>query len=313
MNENYVTLFDRAYLPQGIALYLSMVRHMKDFTLWILCVDYETFELFNTLQLKNVRLLKSEDFETPELLNLKKKRTKGEYCWTLTPYAPKIVFEANSEIKRVTYIDADIWFRKNPKAIFEEFEQSEKAILITDHHYAPEYDQSERSGQFCVQLIIFKRDVSELVRQDWENECTEWCYSRFENGKFGDQKYLDKWPEKYNNLVHILSNKELALAPWNAIRFPYGQSVFFHFHGLRLISDKRMTIGSYRIPQVVIDNVYKKYMQDIKVSINIIKSNGLTITVQEQSNKIQRLINKIKYFKTSLGPFLNGVDIKIPD
>ena len=53
----------------------------------------------------------------------------------------------------------------------------------------------------------------------------EWCFNRFEEGKFGDQKYLDKWPELFDDKVHILSNKELLLAPWNATRFPYTNSI----------------------------------------------------------------------------------------
>ncbi len=100
----------------------------------------------HTLALPNVRLLDLEKLETPALLQVKQDRTIVEYCWTLTPFAPRFVF------------DADLWFRKNPAPIFCEFDESGKQVLITDHAYAPEYDQSATSGQYCVQFITFNRE-----------------------------------------------------------------------------------------------------------------------------------------------------------
>jgi hypothetical protein len=48
-------------------------------------------------------------------------------------------------VGRVTYLDADLWFRKNPTPIFQEFDKSGKDVSITDHAYSPEYDLSEKS------------------------------------------------------------------------------------------------------------------------------------------------------------------------
>jgi hypothetical protein len=33
--EHYVTLFDSLFLPQGLALHMSMERHAGVYTLWI--------------------------------------------------------------------------------------------------------------------------------------------------------------------------------------------------------------------------------------------------------------------------------------
>jgi hypothetical protein len=266
--EHYVTLFDSLFLPQGIALHISMERQIKSYTLWILCVDDISHEVLIRLNLPNVRLLRLSQLETAELLGVKSSRTKGEYCWTLTPFAPRFVFEVDIEVARVTYIDADLWFRKDPALIFREFNASGKQVLITDHAYAPEYDHSKISGQYCVQFMTFVRDGSEIVRGWWEDSCIEWCYAQPEDGKFGDQKYLDDWPERFSDLVHVLKNKELALAPWNAKRFPYGGSIFYHFHGLRIISDKKVSIGPYCLPKVLIENVYKPYLIDLRVAID---------------------------------------------
>jgi hypothetical protein len=163
--EHYVTLFDSLFLPQGLALHASMERHAGSYTLWVLCMDEAAYDVLTSLHLPNLKLLALSHLETPELLAVKSGRTRGEYCWTLTPFAPRFVFEAASEVERVTYLDADLWFRKNPALIFREFTASGKGVQITDHAYAPEYDSTATSGQFCVQFMTFHRQRGEAVRK----------------------------------------------------------------------------------------------------------------------------------------------------
>lgn len=281
--EHYVTLFDSLFLPQGLALHTSMERHISNYTLWILCVDDKAYEILTTLNLPNVRLLQLSKLETAELLRVKPTRSKGEYCWTLTPFSPRFVFEADLAVQRVTYIDADLWFRRNPSIIFREFDQSNKEVLITDHAYAAEYDQSQKSGQYCVQFMTFTRSGGEYARKWWEDRCIEWCYARSENGKFGDQKYLDDWPDRFSEHVHVLDNKELTLAPWNATRFPFGNSVFFHFHGLRIVNDQIVNIGFYNLPAPLIRGVYIPYLVDLKNATKTLEKVGFKYISQAKS------------------------------
>jgi hypothetical protein len=306
--EHYVTLFDSLFLPQGIALHTSMERHVKDYTLWILCVDDKAHEILCKLNLPNVRLLQLSKLETAELLTVKPIRTKGEYCWTLTPFAPKFVFEADANVNRVTYLDADLWFRKNPSAIFREFDLSGKQVLITDHAYAPEYDQSATCGQYCVQFMTFSREGGEAVRKWWEDRCIEWCYARFEKEKFGDQKYLDDWPERFTDFVHVLNNKELALAPWNAMRFPYGSSIFYHFHGLRIVSIKQVNIGGYSLPKPLIENIYRPYLIDLKRAIE--RLNHVDFNCIGQVKPIGSLKSSLKFIFSSVLPISTPTQIK---
>jgi hypothetical protein len=287
--EHYVTLFDSLFLPQGLALHMSMERHIKDYTLWILCVDDQAHEILTKLNLPNVRLLQLSKLETTELLRVKSTRSKGEYCWTLTPFAPRFVFEEDLLVRRVTYIDADIWFRRDPAPIFREFEASSKHVLITDHAYAPEYDQSATSGQYCVQFMTFTRKGGELVRKWWEDRCVEWCFARAEDGKFGDQKYLDDWPVRFQKHVHVLEHHEWAQAPWNASRYPFSQGIFYHFHGLRIAEGRRVDFGpTYVLPKFLINNVYEPYMQDFIKTIHDLSR--LDVTVFPQTKKISHLL-----------------------
>lgn len=303
--EHFVTLFNRLFLPQGLALHMSMERHAREYVLWILCVDDETYEVLGRLDLPNVRRLQLSQLETPELLEVKPGRTIGEYCWTLTPFAPRFVFEADSTVKRVTYIDADLWFRKHPKPLFDEFDATGKHALITDHAYAPEYDQSATSGQYCVQFITFTRFGGECVRKWWEERCIEWCFARFEDGKFGDQKYLDDWPERFGDSVHVLRDRGLALAPWNASRFPYGNAVFYHFHGLRLLSKNRVEIGNYFLPNALRRDVYLPYYVDIREALNQLRRVGVAFSPQAKSvGFVRRCYRKLRRLKDRVWPLL---------
>ncbi len=310
--EHFVTLFNKLYLPQGMALYQSMERHVVNGMLWVLCVDDESYEILDRLKLPRMNLLKLSVLETAELLRVKSQRTIGEYCWTLTPFSPKFVFESDRNIARVTYVDADLWFRKNPQPIFDELDLSKKQVLITDHGYSPAYDQSATSGQFCVQFMTFVRDGGEDVRQWWEDRCIEWCFSRFEDNKFGDQKYLDDWPVRFSQSVHVLQDKGLTLAPWNATRFPYGNSIFYHFHGLRIISPSRIHVGSYLLPRQLVRNVYRPYCDDLKRALSDLSKVGFRIVPQtKQAGLAWRIYLRVRGFCKSLYELLPVISIRL--
>ena len=284
-----------------------MKRHLQDYVLWVLCVDDYTYEVLVRLQLTNVRLLKLSDLETLELLSVKPGRSIREYCWTLTPFAPRFVFEADPSVCRVTYLDADLWFRKTPQPIFDELISSGKHVLITDHAYAPEYDQSSTSGQYCVQFMTFTRHGGESVLKSWEQSCIEWCFARYEDGKFGDQKYLDEWPQRYGHSVHVLSDKELALAPWNASRFPFGNSIFYHFQGLRIISQNQIDVGNYYLPKPLIRHVYQPYYQDLREALDMLIRVGVNLVPQTKlASPLRRLYRKLQRLKPWILPFISA-------
>lgn len=291
--EHYVTLFDSLFLPQGLALHQSMERHAGDYTLWILCMDIAAYDILSKLDLSNVRLLLADRLETVELKSVKTIRSRGEYCWTMTPFAPRFVFEADPSVERVTYLDADLWFLKSPKLIFDEFDASGKDVLITEHAYAPENDQSATSGKYCVQFMTFKRNSGEVVRKWWEERCIEWCYARFEDGKFGDQKYLDDWDSRFETNVHVLYRQEFAQAPWNVTRYPYSQAVFFHFHSLRIAPRDRLYLGSYPLPPIVVKYVYDPYIVDLKRGIMRLRDLGIEVRAQTKPLGLLKWIRRL--------------------
>jgi hypothetical protein len=274
MTEHYVTLFDSLYLPQGLALHSSLERHAGNYQLWVLCVDDIAFEILQKLKLSNVSLISLKEVETKELCNVKQSRTIAEYCWTLTPFTFSFVFERDAKAERVTYLDADTWLLHSPRPLFAELEVGTKSVLITEHGYAPQHDQAAISGRYCVQFVTFVRGGGDEVLHWWQERCLEWCYSRVEDGKFGDQKYLDEWPTRFSKTVHVLREKALCQAPWNVTRFPPSEAIFFHFHGLRLLTGQNVLLadGSYEIPYPTFQHIYSPYLSELaSVNAKLIK------------------------------------------
>lgn len=307
--EHFVTLFDEKFLSIGMCLHASLLEHGQPFHLWILCLD-EIVELnLVQLSLPHVSLIPLREVEDTRLLAVKPTRSKGEYCWTLTPFTPKFVLDRAPQVQRITYVDADLFFFKSPKILLDEFEQSDKHVLITDHAYAPEYDRTSKSGRFCVQFMTFRRSTEGLaVMNWWQDRCIEWCFDRYEDGKFGDQKYLDQWPALFPNEVHILRQVDKTLAPWNVDYFlsrdPIGLTpVFYHFQSFRIVSDKlaRLYVGvsisenAYRF--------YKSYLIAIGEQIKVMESKGISLSKMPEPKRrfnilrklYMRLSNKVQY------------------
>ena len=284
--EHFVTLFDKTYLPQGLSLYSSMKSKISEYTLWVVCMDQETFNFLNNLNLENLRCLNFIDYETNELKEVKPSRSRVEYFWTVTPFVSDFVFNQNDDIERVTYIDADIWFTKDPGPIFDIFKKSSKSVLITDHGYLPEYDTSYKHGKYCVQFIIFDKEKSLGIRKLWQNNCLKWCFARNEDCKFGDQKYLDDWPKLFSNQIHILEDFSLTQAPWNSLRFKTNNAIFFHFHGLKIISPKSVFTGNYYLNEEAINDFYYPYLEDIRESLERITKTQKNIILQGKKPNI---------------------------
>lgn len=252
--EHYVTLFDSHYLPQGLSLYRSLEIHGQPFTLWVVALDEVCALALEKIAPRFVKIIRLSDIESDRLIGAKSDRSVAEYCWTLTPFLPSAVFERQPHIERVTYLDADLFFFDKPSKLINEFKDSGKHVMITEHAFAPEHSDFMKYGRFCVQFVTFRNtDAGLRVLHWWQDRCIEWCYSRLENDKFGDQKYLDRWPEMFGDDVHICAQTNRTIAPWNVHHISSKTSkvepVFYHFHGLRFVSPSRVVLhhGAYYI------------------------------------------------------------------
>ena len=254
---NFCTYFDSYYILKGLALYDSLCNTCgDDFHLYICAFDDESYKKLNSLQLRNVTVDSLSEVETDALLKVKPTRTKAEYCWTC---GPSVIYHIlmKYQLSDITYLDSDLFFMTSPKVIFDEI--GDNSIGITEHFF----EKQSIEGRFCVQYVYFKNDDEGLDALTWwRDRCIEWCFCRYEDGKYGDQKYLEQFPVRYKK-VSIITNRGVGIAPWNMNLYSYSDNtlthqgieytfVFFHFHGVTTeLIDYELTL---RLRDVVIEN-----------------------------------------------------------
>jgi hypothetical protein len=280
--EHFVTLFDSHYLPLGLSLYRSLEEHAQPFHLWIVAVDDACAEALANMDLAAATVVRLREVENEALRAVKGERSIGEYCWTLTPFLPSYIFQRVPKLERVTYLDADLFFFQSPHILIEEFLETDKHVLITEHAFAPEYAAAIRHGRFCVQFMTFRNDAqANRVLRWWQERCLEWCYAREEDGKFGDQKYLDDWPQRFPEEVHVLLQTERTVAPWNVAHLSRSEApvrpVFYHFHSLKIVSSRILVL--YFNWQVGRKNrwIYDKYVHTLRTAVKHMRNLGIPV------------------------------------
>jgi hypothetical protein len=276
---NFCTLFDSNYISRGLALFESLKKTAPDFHLFIVAFDDDCYRYLENLREKELTVISLAEFEDEKLKQVKSGRTAAEYCWTCTPSIILYCIE-KFRLPSCTYVDADMIFYDNPQILFAEM--GNKSILISEHRYTRDYDVSETHGIYCVQFMYFKNDENGLKALTWwRDRCLEWCFAYLEDGKFGDQKYLDDWPERFSG-VHVLQHPGGGLAPWNIQQYSVEQKngkifiadkkkeaqhvvVFFHYHGLKFYTDEKVACCAalYELEKGVKEILYFPYIRDL--------------------------------------------------
>lgn len=237
---NFCTYFDSYYLCKGLALYHSLLSVTDDFHLYIMAFDKDAYERLCSFALKNVTVELIDDFETEELLAVKPSRTRGEYCWTCGP-SVILHFIKKYNLESITYVDSDLYFINDPHILQEEI--ADASIAITEQKISDAH--SAVYGKYCVQYMFFRNDAQGMEALNWwKDKCIEWCFCRIEKDRFGDQKYLDSFPQLWSN-VHVIQNLGAGIAPWNDFRYKLTKdtvqlgdvsypAVFAHLHAFAM-------------------------------------------------------------------------------
>ncbi len=254
---NFATLFDINYLSRGLALLESIKKHSStNFRLFVLCLDQETKDFFsNNNYYPEVSTITLSEIETwnSELADAKSNRSIVEYYFTLSPALPLYILEKHSEIPHITTMDADILFFSDPNLIFKDFENH--SIQITPHKFTKILFRLEKHGVYNVSFQSFKNDQHGInCLKWWMEKCIEWCYDRYEETRFADQKYLDQFEQLYPGKVRILDHKGAGVAPWNIDQYQIsrkGESIYidnekliyYHYHHFRQFNSSLFLTG----------------------------------------------------------------------
>lgn len=303
----YCTLFDSGYLTRGLALYNSIVATGEDFKLFVFAFDDECFDILSKLNLPYLQPISLHEFENERLLRIKKTRNRGEYCWTCSSFSILHVL-TKYNVPEVTYLDSDLYFFEKPQILLDEFHKTDKSVMITKHRYTPEYDQSKTSGIYCVQFLTFKNDKKGLnVINWWCDRCEEWCYDRMEDGKFGDQKYLDDWMTRFD-CCYELEHLGGGVAPWNVQQYVIAEGpkvngipvVFFHFHALRWLKERKFDLSWYRLDDKVIKLIYNRYLIELQKALDLVRKNYSSDFNKGFYKRPKGFISYLKFIKSIL-------------
>lgn len=215
----FCTLFDSNYIDKGLTLYQSMEKHLEEFRLYVFAFDDKCYKILKSENLPNLILISLEEFETSELLEIKKERTKAEYCWTCSPWIIKHVIDHYNE-SICTYLDADMQFFSTPQPVFKEMREKGCSVIIVPHRFKNEKDEKKahnQVGSYCVEFNTFVNDMNGYaVLSWWAERCLEWCFYTVPGTTewYGDQKYLNVFPEKFDGVM-ICDHYGVGMAPWN--------------------------------------------------------------------------------------------------
>jgi putative methyltransferase (TIGR04325 family) len=275
VTHHFCSYFDHNYLPRALLLVESLRARGAKFHLHVLYLSEMCERMLTALALPEVSLIAMADIERryPELLRVKPSRKPIEYMFTTTPFLPAYCLATVPGLDAITYLDADLYFYADPQPVFDHI--GARSIGIFPHRFSPDWAQFVEYGKYNVGWVTFRATPEGLrCLGDYQRDCIDWCYDRGEDGKYADQRYLDRWPETYDG-VAVIDMKGANAANYNIDNYQVVERggglwcdddplVFYHFHGVFLQED-----GSYWIhyPKrhgaedgVVVRRIYRPYM-----------------------------------------------------
>ena len=326
MKLHLCTLFDTNYLERGLVLYESLAQVCENFIIYIIAMDKMCFDILLNMNLAKAEIIYIDNIEYKELKEAKGNRSFRAFCWTCSSWGLKYIFDTYSP-HVCTYIDADEYFYSSPEKLIAGFAKSDANAAIIGHNYGDErYARimRRRSGIYCVQFNSFKNSNAGLrILNEWCMDCANECTDYLVGERLGDQKYLDDWLEKYDD-VYVYKEIGAGIAPWNLYRFRRPKKVpvdsdkllydviskrncevvFFHYHSL-FINDKYADISVFTRygwhDKNLIYRYYKDYIKRIIKTRKRIKDNLPDIKSQvgirehiETGERKRNVIEKIK-------------------
>lgn len=270
-----------------IPMYVSLENCCSDFKLFILCMNDSVYNILNKIGFKNIILVQLKDIEEDnhDLLIAKSNRIFHEYCWTLKPIFLYYVINKYDDAKYYAHVDADLFFYSNLDYIFNE--NSEASIFLIDHRNSDEFKHYyELSGLYNTGFVGFKNnDEARVAVKLWGDRCLKKCTVEYDtvNKTFGDQRYVEDWPNIFQN-VHIVNSIGANAALWNIKNYKaYKKNnivyldesplLFYHFSGIIILGEREFDLCPYYHieDENLINYIYDPYIRWLSESIKNVK------------------------------------------
>lgn len=270
--QHFATYFNSHYLTTGITLYRSLRRHAGEFRLHVLCLDDDVRAALDELSLGHVVTTSLDEVEAfdSELHSVRGSRRPVEYFFTMTATFPRYLLETE-DIDRITHLGSDLYFFSSLAPLMAEVESG--SVAVHTHRFPPGREDLERFGLYNADFISFSADeTGRRCLENYRRNCIDWCYDRVEDGKFANQRYLDEWPERYDDVV-VVDHPGAGLAYWNQathsvslndgeVRVDDEPLVFYHFSDLERVTDKIWNPPIPTMNRVEKYDVYLPYVRE---------------------------------------------------
>lgn len=287
MKVLYATIVDANFVARALCLYRSLQPYLSANTSFaVFCVDARSAEALRSLDLRHLWIVPQTEFETMELLAVKSRRARNEYCWTCKPAVLRHAFQRDPTLDWGVYLDSDVMAFGNPNESLAGLDAAN--VLLTPHRFStPEMKAEEPlTGHFNAGYVAF-RNTPEGNRalQWWLERCLELCPQVPTDGVYADQTYLDRMPPLFEGVI-ASPHEGLNAAPWNIegcrIRSCEGRGVFinddplllYHFQSLKMYTPRFFDLypGTVRVRAEILHYIYRPYIQNLRECCRSLRS-----------------------------------------
>jgi Nucleotide-diphospho-sugar transferase len=214
--RRYVTYFDSNYAARGVAMIESLLAFDAQAEVTVACLD-ERIETVLVEELGGrvecLRLEQLAAFE-PRLVDAWTGRSRWEHIATHKPVVVAWMLERAAPGQTIAFIDADTLFFSDPAPVFAEV--ADASIALSPHRFNRRTAHLAHAGAFNAGFIVWRNDaVARQCAADWIEDCLAWCHDHDgSEGRFMNQGYLERWPERYPG-VKAIAHAGANLALWN--------------------------------------------------------------------------------------------------
>ncbi len=201
----YVTYFDRNYVACGVALLDSLFKVAPGTRIIVWALGVETERQLNAIYRHRLCVLEP-DYVAKRWPNLGNAPTPRLHWETLAMRKLCLMLSILREMKApnelLFYVDSDCMFNASPDKVLDAMASA--SIGISTHGFSPDKQDLVQYGIYNAGLMVLRNDeLGRTCMREWADDCFRWCHARVEDGKFMNQGYLNRWPNRYPGVVML--------------------------------------------------------------------------------------------------------------